>query len=328
MNVLVTGGAGYIGSHAVRSLARAGHIAIVYDNLTKGHREAVTNSPFVHGDILDSSLLRKTLIGYNIDAVMHFAASSLVGESMANPSSYYHNNLSGTLQLLQAMLECQINKIVFSSTAAIYGNPSDDFISETTAKRPTNVYGRTKWMIEQAMADYSTAYGLRYIALRYFNACGAAADGLIGEDHTPETHLIPLVLQTCLGQREAIQIFGNDYPTPDGTCIRDYIHVDDLATAHCLSIDALAAGATSSAYNLGNGNGFSVRQVIEAAEMVTDQKITKTIAARRPGDPSRLVATSAKIRSELGWQPEHTDIKTIIASAWNWHRLHPNGFSK
>lgn len=328
MNILVTGGAGYIGSHAVRSLTRAGHIAIVYDNLTTGHREAVENSPFVHGDIFDSSLLRKTLIDYHVDAVMHFAASSLVGESMANPAAYYHNNVSGTLQLLQTMLECNVKQLVFSSTAAIYGDPANDLIGETTAKQPTNVYGRTKWMIEQAMADYSAAYGLRYIALRYFNACGAAEDGSIGESHATETHLIPLVLQTCLGQRTAIQIFGDDYATPDGTCVRDYIHVDDLAAAHRLAIDALAAGAPSNAYNLGNGNGFSVRQIIEAAEAVSGISITKTIAARRAGDPATLVASSAKICSELGWQPNHTDIQAIITSAWNWHRRNPHGFSK
>lgn len=327
MNILVTGGAGYIGSHTARLLDTSGHHVVIYDNLSKGHEAAVGALQFVQGDIADTALLEQTLRTERIDAVIHFAASSLVGESMEKPREYYRNNVMGTLNLLDAMLRCDVKQLVFSSTAAVYGEPETEQISETAAKRPTNVYGRTKWIMEQAMADYAKVYGLRYKALRYFNACGADPAGDIGEDHQPETHLIPLVLQTCLGQRAAIKIFGTDYPTADGTCVRDYIHVNDLAKAHLLAVEALADGQDSGAYNLGNGNGFSVRQIIEAAEEVSGVAIRKEDEDRRAGDPAVLVASAAKIREELGWQAEFTDIKEIIATAWNWHKKNPRGFA-
>ena len=327
MKVLVTGGAGYIGSHTVRLLAAQGHDVIVYDNLSKGHREAVIGQRLVQGDIFDGELLEETLRRNEITAVVHFAAYSLVGESQEKPEAYYKNNVCGTLNLLETMLRCGVKKMVFSSTAAVYGEPQAALISEEMTKNPTNVYGRTKLIMENAMEDYSRAYGLKYKALRYFNACGADPAGDIGEDHNPESHLIPLVLQTCLGQREAIKIFGSDYPTPDGTCIRDYIHVNDLAKAHLLALEDLEGGGESAAYNLGNGNGFSVRQIIEAAEAVTGIKIRKDEAPRRSGDPAVLVAGSEKIRRELGWQAEFTEIKEIIATAWRWHQKNPRGFA-
>lgn len=326
MRILVTGGAGYIGSHTVRMLEKEDHRVIVYDNLIKGHHESVKNSCFVEGDLFDTKLLKETMEQYKIEAVVHFAAYSLVGESMENPQLYYHNNVNGTLNLLNVMQECGINKLVFSSTAAVYGEPELIPIDESARKEPTNVYGRTKLIMENAMADYAKAYGLKYIALRYFNACGADEHGDIGEDHTPESHLIPLVLQTCLGKRAAIKIFGDDYPTEDGTCIRDYIHVNDLAKAHILSLKALFKGAESAVYNLGNGNGFSVKEIIETAEKVTGITIKKEITPRRAGDPAILIASSEKIKKELGWQPEYTDVEKVIASAWKWHQNHPNGF--
>ncbi len=327
MRILVVGGAGYIGSHIVRMLEKeANNIVVVYDNLSKGHRLAVKDSRFVQGDLFDLDKLKMTLQEYDIEAVVHFAAYSLVGESMDNPRLYYHNNVNGTLNLLEAMLDCGVNKLVFSSTAAVYGEPKAIPIDESAPKQPTNVYGRTKLIMENVMADYAKAYGLRYIALRYFNACGADGVGDIGEDHQPESHLIPLVLQTCLGKRESIKIFGDDYPTADGTCIRDYVHVNDLATAHILALKALHKGAGSAVYNLGNGNGFSVKEIIETAERVTGITIKKEITPRRAGDPAVLVASSAKIIEELGWSPQYTDLKEVIASAWQWHRQHPNGF--
>ncbi|MBZ4663367.1 MAG: galE [Caloramator sp.] len=326
MNILVTGGAGYIGSHTVKMLNKMGKNVVVYDNLVKGHKDAVKCPNFVEGDIFDSEKLEWTIKKYNIDSVVHFAAYSLVGESMEKPQMYYYNNVQGTLNLLDVMLKNNVKKLVFSSTAAVYGEPERVPITEDISKNPTNVYGRTKLIMENAMEDYSRSYGLKYVALRYFNACGADDEGDIGEDHSPETHLIPLVLQTCLGKRESIKIFGDDYNTKDGTCIRDYIHVNDLAEAHILALEALYDGKNSNVYNLGNGNGFTVKEIIEAAEEVTGINIKKEIAPRRAGDPAVLIASSEKIRRELNWNPKYTDIKRIIETAWRWHKNHPNGY--
>ncbi|HMM21706.1 MAG TPA: UDP-glucose 4-epimerase GalE [Selenomonadales bacterium] len=327
MNVLVTGGAGYIGSHTVRMLEKAGHRAIVYDDLSKGHRAAVKNSVFVQGSLFDSRLLAETIRRHAIDAVIHFAAFSCVGESMEKPQEYYHNNVEGSLNLFEAMVAEGVGTLVFSSTAAVYGEPETTPITEDMAKNPTNVYGRTKLAVETALAEqYSRVYGLKYITLRYFNACGADAAGDIGEDHDPETHLVPLILQACLGKRSGIKIFGTDYSTPDGTCIRDYIHVNDLAAAHLLALDALAGGHRSDVYNLGNGQGFSVQEVIDAAEAVSGRSVRRELAGPRAGDPAVLIAGAAKIRRELGWKPEYTDMKDIIGTAWRWHLAHPDGY--
>lgn len=328
MRILVTGGAGYIGSHTVRMLGQSAGQVVVFDNLAKGHRQAVGTENFVEGDLFDTELLAATIRKYEIDAVVHFAAFSLVGESMVQPRAYYHNNVQGTLNLLNTMLDNGVNKLVFSSTAAVYGEPAEVPITEACATNPTNVYGRTKLMMEHMMRDYAAAHGLNYIALRYFNACGAHPYGDIGEDHNPETHLIPLVLQTCMGKRDSIKIFGSDYPTKDGTCVRDYIHVDDLAQAHVLALQALNDGRSSTVYNLGNGCGFSVREVIAAAEKVTKRSVRREETARRPGDPAVLIAGSGKIRAELGWQPQYRDIERIIETAWQWHQNHPDGFNE
>ncbi len=327
MNILVTGGAGYIGSHTVRLLEKTGEKVVVYDNLVTGHRAAVKNSIFVEGDIFDSERLTDTIKRYDISSVVHFAAYSLVGVSMVKPRDYYHNNVVGTLNLLDVMLANGVNKLVFSSTAAVYGEPESSPITEGVTQNPTNVYGRTKLIMENAIADYSRSYGLKYIALRYFNACGADITGDLGEDHQPETHLVPLVLKACLGKTDGLKIFGDDYPTKDGTCVRDYIHVNDLGEAHVLALKALYNGHQSQVYNLGNGNGFTVKEVIEAAEAVTGLIVPKEVAPRRAGDPAVLVASSDKIRQDLGWQPEYTDIKKIIATAWRWHQENPDGFS-
>ncbi|MDR7866292.1 MAG: UDP-glucose 4-epimerase GalE [Sporomusaceae bacterium] len=327
MNILVTGGAGYIGSHTVRELLRAGQGVVVYDNLTKGHKQAVpAGIGLVDGDIRDRDKLAQTLNAHSIDAVIHFAASSLVGESMKDPSAYYNNNVAGTLALLDAMLAGGVKKIVFSSTAAVYGEPAAWPIVEDMPTAPTNVYGRTKLAIEQMLADFAAAYGLSYVSLRYFNAAGAAEDGTIGEDHSPETHLIPLILQAALGQRESVAIYGADYPTDDGTCIRDYIHVTDLADAHVKALQHLTADGGPKVYNLGSETGFSVRQVIDRAKAVTGVDFTVREQARRPGDPAVLVASSRRIAAELGWQPRLSDLDTIIATAWRWHKSHPAGF--
>ncbi len=328
MNILITGGAGYIGSHTARMFNNSCRQVVVYDNLVKGHREAVKGSTFILGDIFDSELLEHTIKKYYIDSVVHFAAFSLVGESMEKPRDYYYNNVQGTLNLLDVMLKNNVKKLVFSSTAAVYGEPEATPITEDIGKNPTNVYGRTKLIMENAMADYSRSYGLKYIALRYFNACGADTGGDIGEDHNPETHLIPLILQTCLGKRDCIKLFGDDYPTKDGTCVRDYIHVNDLADAHILALKSLYDGHNSDIFNLGNGSGFTVKEVVEAAEAITGIKINKDIVARRAGDPAVLIASSAKIRRDLGWKPQFVDIGSIIATAWSWHKNHPNGFEQ
>lgn len=320
MNILITGGAGYIGSHTVKALKKRGHFTVIYDNLSTGHEYAAKGDVFVKGDISDSNILMKAIKEYNIDSVIHFAAYSLVGESMVNPQKYYMNNVQGTLNLLNNMLNSNVHKIVFSSTAAIYGEPGSIPIVENSTKNPTSVYGKTKLIIENILDDYSKAYGLKYISLRYFNACGADPEGDIGEDHNPETHLIPLVLQTCQGKRSSINIFGKDYPTKDGTCIRDYIHVNDIANAHILALEALNNGHKSDVYNLGNGNGFSVAEIIDACEKVTGIEIKKEFTERRMGDPSTLIANSNKIKEDLGWQAEYADIIEIIKTAWNWHK--------
>ena len=326
--ILVTGGAGYIGSHTVRELRERGMDVVVYDNLSTGHIEAVGDTPFVKGDLFDVELLRKTFREYNVDSVIHFAAYSLVGESMTNPAKYYHNNVAGTLALLDAMLAENVKYLVFSSSAATYGDCGDGLITEDSPQNPTSVYGQTKLMMEQFMQDYDKAYGMKYVALRYFNAAGAHASGEIGEAHNPESHLIPLILQVANGKREQINVFGDDYPTHDGTCIRDYIHITDLADAHIRALEYLKKGGKSTYYNLGNGNGFSVKEVIDTVEKVLGQPIKKQIIERRPGDPASLVASSEKIQRELGWKPKYDTLDSVVASAWKWHSTHPNGFEK
>lgn len=327
MSILVTGGAGYIGSHTVRMLQKQGRQVVVYDSLVTGHRPAVKDCHFVKGDIFDSELLADTLKRNHVDAVVHFAAFSLVGVSMEQPRDYYHNNVQGTLNLLDVMLKNKVNNLVFSSTAAVYGEPESVPITEEAAKNPTNVYGRTKLVMENAMADYSKAYRLNYVALRYFNACGADPAGDIGEDHDPETHLIPVVLAACTGKRSGVKIFGDDYPTKDGTCVRDYIHVNDLAAAHILALNALYDGHGSAVYNLGNGSGFTVKEILAAARAVTGIDFKQESAGRRAGDPAVLIAGSDKIKRELKWQPRYTDIGEIIRTAWRWHSIHPDGFA-
>jgi UDP-glucose 4-epimerase len=324
MNLLLTGGAGYIGSIAAADLLEAGHRVTVYDSLVTGHRAAVPETArFVHGDLADTQALRSLLDQEPFDAVLHFAAFIEAGESMAQPGKYFHNNLALSLSLIETAVRAGVRRFVLSSTAAVY-RTSDEPLSEDSPIAPTNVYGETKRMIEQALEWYHTVHGLRFAALRYFNAAGAA--GGRGEAHRPESHLIPLVLQVPLGQRAVAQILGNDYPTPDGTCIRDYIHVADLVAAHRLALDALDTRPRQ-IYNLGSGVGYSVRQVIEAARRVTGHAIPAEEAPRRPGDPARLVASSDKIRRELGWQPAHPRLEDILASAWEWHRNHPAGYA-
>ena len=320
--VLVTGGAGYIGSHAVRRLAQRGYRVVVYDNLSKGHRWAVPQSvPLIVGDIADTAHVAVAIRQYDVTAVMHFAAFSLVGESMAEPRSYYVNNVAGTLHLLDAMRVTGVDRMVFSSSAAVYGEPASVPIREDSTLVPTSVYGRTKMMIEGILHDYASAYGLRSVSLRYFNAAGADPDGGIGEDHDPETHLIPLVLQAAAGRRASVSVFGTDYPTADGTCVRDYIHVNDLADAHVLALESLEH-CKEAVYNLGSGQGFSVRQIIETAERVVGHDIPLIEEARRPGDPAVLVAGSDRARAELGWAPQMTDLETIIRTAWSWEQQH------
>lgn len=330
MRILVLGGAGYIGSHTVYALKEAGEDVVIIDNLETGHIEAVhPEARFYEGDIrnrtfLDSVFEKET----DIQAVIHFAANSLVGESMVNPLKYYDNNLCGTKVLLESMLAHDIKKIVFSSTAATYGEPERVPILETDRTEPTNTYGETKLSMEKMFKWTDKAHGLKYVSLRYFNACGAHVSGSIGEAHNPETHLIPLILQVPLGKREAINIFGDDYNTKDGTCIRDYIHVTDLAQAHILAVKYLLEGNDSNIFNLGNGVGFTVNEVIETARKVTGKEIKAVMAERRAGDPAQLIASSEKARTVLGWNPQHADLEEIIASAWKWHSTHPNGYAK
>jgi UDP-glucose 4-epimerase len=326
MAILVTGGLGYVGSHAVKLLMENGRQVVSLDDLSFGHVGAASGSEVVIGDIGDASLLRETFARYNIDAVMHFAAFADVGESVANPQKYYINNVKKSLVLLEEMLRAGIKKMIFSSTAATFGEPQIIPIPEDHPKDPTNPYGRSKLMLEEILAEYDHAYGMKWIALRYFNASGADPSGVIGEDHKPEHHLIPIVLDVALGKREKISIFGNDWPTPDGTCVRDYVHVTDLAQAHLLALEALENGKQSNVYNMGNGNGYSVSEVVSIAEEVTGKKINTVAADRRPGDPARLVASSEKIKRELGWKPDFPELNTIIETAWQWHVNHPEGF--
>ncbi len=328
MVVLVTGGAGYIGSHAARALKAAGHDVVIFDDLSTGHRKAAGDFPFVQGSVTDGEALKAAMRSHSVDAVMHFAARSLVGESMENPAKYYRDNVAGGVALLEAVRECGVKYVIFSSTAAVYGEPERVPIDEEHPLRPTSVYGRTKLVFEQMLADYARVYPLRYAALRYFNAAGADPGGEIGEDHRPETHLIPIVIQAALGQREAVSVYGTDYPTPDGTCIRDYIHVSDLASAHVLALERLASGGPSGAYNLGNGSGFSVLEVIETVRRVTGRPVAVREAPRRPGDPAVLVASSEKARRELGWEPRFTALDEIVRTAWEWHRQNPAGFGE
>ena len=327
MNVLVCGGAGYIGSHTVYELIERGHSVVVVDSLIKGHKAAVHNdAKFYLGDIRDEEFMDKVFKENNIDAVIDFAAFSLVGESVNEPFKYYENNVYGTLKLLEAMERAGVKKIVFSSTAATYGEPENDIIVESDKTNPTNPYGETKLTVEKMLKWADNAYGIKFVALRYFNAAGAHISGKIGEDHSPETHLIPIILQTALGQREKMFIFGDDYDTPDGTCVRDYIHVTDLADAHIKALEKLFRTNESGIYNLGNGKGFSVKEVIEKAKKITGKDFKVEIEARRSGDPSTLIASSEKAIKELGWKPKFNTLDKIIETAWNWHKDHKNGY--
>jgi len=325
MNILVTGGAGYVGSHAARLLDRSGHNVWIYDNLSRGHRAAALPGKLIVGELSNKSLLVAMLQEHNIEAVLHFAAFIEVGESVKDPAAFYQNNLVCTLTLLDAMREANVKKIVFSSTAATYGEPNSVPITETESQEPINPYGFTKLAIEKALGDYAKAYDFGYAALRYFNACGASPDGDIGEAHQPESHLIPLVLQVALGQREQISIFGDDFDTPDGTCIRDYIHVDDLASAHLLALDHLKPGVELK-MNLGVGKGFSVAEVIETCREVTGHPIPAVVAARRAGDAPQLIADSTLAQKTLGWVPQYTNLADIVETAWRWHSTHPQGY--
>jgi UDP-glucose 4-epimerase len=331
MKVLVTGGAGYIGSVVVEELLLARHQVIVLDNLSRGHRQAVPrNAELVVGDLADRDCLDQLFRTHAIDAVMHFAALIEAGESMKSPAVFFRNNTTNTLTLLEAMLAAGVKNFVFSSTAALFGNPARTPIEEDDDFQPTNAYGESKLLVERMLAWFGQVHGLRYACLRYFNAAGACRTDK-GESHQPETHLIPRVLQVALGRIERVNIFGTDYPTPDGTCVRDYIHVSDLATAHLLALSALKSSVAATApliYNLGNGEGFSVRQVVEVAREVTGHAIPVIESPRRPGDPAVLIASSEKIRRELGWQPKFSDLRAVVESAWQWHRAFPNGYRK
>lgn len=327
MRVLVLGGAGYIGSHAVYQLIEEGNEVVVIDSLKTGHRRAIhPKASFYEGDIRDAAFVRYVFQAEPIGAVLHFAASSLVGESMQDPLTYYDNNVYGTQNILGAMTEFGVKQIVFSSTAAVYGEPEEIPMTEAAPTNPTNPYGETKRTMEKMIHWAGKASDIRYVALRYFNVAGARRDGTIGEDHHPETHLIPIVLQTALKQRQHISIFGNDYPTPDGTCIRDYVHVDDLIQAHLRALTYLHNGGKSDVFNLGSSKGFSVKEIIEAAERVTGQTIPSQMDQRRDGDPAQLVAASDKAKAILHWQPQYPDVEEMIRDAWHWHRTHPNGY--
>ena len=327
MAILVCGGAGYIGSHAVHALVEKSEEVVIVDNLQTGHRGALNPAAkFYEGDIRDAAVLDKIFTENKIEAVIHFAANSLVGESMEKPLLYFNNNVYGMQVLLEAMVRHGVDKIVFSSTAATYGEPKRVPIHEDDETCPTNTYGETKLTMEKMMKWVSRANGVRYVSLRYFNAAGALPDGSIGEDHKTETHLIPLILQVPTGRRDHITVFGDDYPTPDGTCLRDYIHVVDLADAHVLALEYLRKGGASDIFNLGNGQGFSVKEMIAAAEKATGRSIKVEIGARRAGDPAQLIASSEKARSVLGWKPQFTDVEQVIGTAWKWHESHPHGY--
>lgn len=327
MSILVLGGAGYIGSHAVDQLIHKGYKVVVIDNLLTGHRASVhKDATFYEGDIRDKAFVTNVFEKETIEGVIHFAASSLVGESVEQPLKYFNNNVYGMQIVLEVMEAFDVKNIVFSSTAATYGEPEVSPIVETTPTNPKNPYGESKLMMEKMMKWCDGAYGMKYVALRYFNVAGAKSDAAIGEDHTPETHLVPIILQVALGQREALSIFGDDYDTPDGTCIRDYVHVEDLIAAHILALEYLKAGNESNVFNLGSNNGYSVKEMLDAAREVTGKEIPAIVAPRRAGDPASLVASSAKASEILGWKPEYTDVKKIIETAWNWHVSHPNGY--
>ncbi|EPH95163.1 MULTISPECIES: UDP-glucose 4-epimerase GalE [unclassified Enterococcus] len=329
MTILVLGGAGYIGSHAVDQLISRGYEVAVVDNLLTGHREAIhSKARFYEGDVRDKAFLRSVFQQEAIEGVLHFAASSLVGESVEKPLKYFNNNVYGMQILLEVMKEFDVKNIVFSSTAATYGEPEESPIRETTPTNPKNPYGESKLMMEKMMKWCDNAYGMRYVALRYFNVAGAKSDASIGEDHDPETHLVPIILQVALGQREALAIFGDDYDTPDGTCVRDYVHVEDLIAAHILALEYLKAGNESNVFNLGSNNGYSVKEMLEAARKVTQKEIPAKVAPRRAGDPSTLVASSEKAKEILGWEPNYTTIEAIIQTAWDWHVSHPNGYGE
>ena len=327
MSYIVLGGAGYIGSHAVNKLIENNYDVIVVDNLQSGHEEAINSkAKFYKGDIRDKNFLSNVFKKENIDGVFHFAANSIVGESMKEPLMYFNNNVYGMQILLEVMNEHNVNKIVFSSTAATYGEPKQVPITEDMETYPTNTYGETKLVMEKMMKWCDKAYGMKYVALRYFNVAGAEDDGSIGEDHNPETHLIPIVLQTALGKRDHITIFGDDYDTEDGTCVRDYVHVVDLVEAHILAMKYLTHGGESNTFNLGSSQGFSVKEIVETARKVTDKDIKAIIGERRAGDPSKLIASSDKARKMLGWNPSRTNIENIIKDAWLWHDTHKNGY--
>lgn len=327
MSILVLGGAGYIGSHAVDQLVNKGYEVVVVDNLLTGHEQAIhPKAVFYKGDVRDKEFLTTVFDKEDIDGVMHFAASSLVGESVEKPLMYFNNNVYGMQILLEVMQEHDVKHIVFSSTAATYGEPKESPITEKTPTNPKNPYGESKLAMEKMMKWCDGAYGMKYVALRYFNVAGAKRDASIGEDHTPESHLVPIILQVALGQRESLAIFGDDYATPDGTCIRDYVHVEDLIAAHILALEYLKAGNDSNVFNLGSNNGYSVKEMLDAAREVTGKEIAAKVAPRRAGDPASLVASSEKAKTVLGWEPEYTDVKKIIETAWNWHVSHPNGY--
>lgn len=327
MTVLVLGGAGYIGSHAVDQLITKGYDVAVVDNLKTGHKESLSDKArFYQGDIRDKAFMEDVFTKENIEGVIHFAASSLVGESMEIPLDYFNNNVYGTQVVLEVMEKYNVKSIIFSSSAATYGEPKVIPIEETAATNPESTYGETKLMMEKMLKWCDKAYGMHFVALRYFNVAGAKLDGTIGEDHNPESHLLPIILQTALGQREKFTIYGEDYETPDGTCIRDYVHVVDLIDAHILALEYLQAGNSSNTFNLGSSTGFSVKQMLEAAREVTGKEIPATVVSRRAGDPSTLIAASDKAREVLGWKPQYTDVNKIIESAWNWHMKHPEGY--
>jgi len=324
--ILVTGGAGYIGSHVVKELLRQGHNPIVFDNLQTGHRKATDRALFIEGNLSDQKKLSDTFQANSIDAVMHFAGDCLVGESVQDPVKYFNNNVKNGIKLIEIMEQLNVRKFVFSSSAAVYGEPKEVPISEKHPCAPTNPYGETKWIFEKILQAFSDAGKLDFISLRYFNAAGADPEGGLGEDHSPETHLIPLVIKAAMSGG-SVPVYGTDYDTPDGTCLRDYIHVSDLARAHILALQKLEREEKSAIYNLGNGNGYSVREVIETVKKVTGRNVVSVDSPRRSGDPARLVASSEKIRKELGWTPRYPDLETIIQTAWEWHRKHPKGYN-